>query len=160
MNEDDNRIFASMSVPISLTCYIQWRPRGSNSSSRVHRATRSLGRGWRWRGGCSGCCASPWYTLSTSSSSLKSEPQLNQESSSAILKKIKPEKYICEACIHVCHNDHVDQLHVYLGGGQYFTYLGGIRSLIGDVARSIKTTMVGGTRCCCNEITNCQLSND
>ena len=64
MDEDDNRI-----IPISLTCSIQWRPRGSNSSSRVHRATRSLGRGW-WRGGCSGCCASPWYTLSSTSSSL------------------------------------------------------------------------------------------
>ena len=70
MDEDDNRISASMSVPISLTCSIQWRPRGSDSSSRVHRATRSLGPGWWGRGGCSGCCASPWYNLSSTSSSL------------------------------------------------------------------------------------------
>ena len=83
MDEDDKRIFASMSVPISLTCSIQWRPRGSDSSSRVHRATRSLGPGWWGRGGCSGCCASPWYNLSsTSSSLLLSSPSSSFKSSS------------------------------------------------------------------------------
>ena len=97
---------------------------------------------------------------SSSSSLLPSvEQQQNQESSSTILKWLKPKKYVCEACIHVCHNNHKDRLFVKLGGGAYSTLLGGIRSLIGDGVRSIKIPIVGETRCCCNEITNCQLPN-
>ena len=100
---------------------------------------------------------SPSSSLSSLSPIL--EQQQNQESSSTILKWFKPKKYVCEACIHVCHNNHEDRLLVKFGGGAYSTLLGGIRSLIGEGARLIKNIIAGETRCRCNEITNCQLSD-
>ena len=101
--------------------------------------------------------ASPSSSLSSLSPIV--EQQQNQESSSTILKWIKPKKCVCEACIHVCHNNHKDRLYVKFGGGAYSIVLGEISSSIGDMAQWIKNSIAGETRCCCNEITNCQLQN-
>ena len=106
-------------------------------------------------------------SLTSPSSSLSSlspivEQQQNQDSSSTILSWFKPTKYVCEACIHVCHNNHNDRLKfnlVKFGGGAFSTGLGEIRWWISDMARLIKHYIAGETRCCCNEITNCHLRN-
>ena len=119
-----------------------------------------------------------WYAFkcnSIHSNSLLTSPSLSpileqlqyQKSSSPILKWFNPEKYVCEPCIHICHNNHKDRLSVIFGGGNSFLFsgsklslsLGAIKSTIGMVARAIKLSIVGGTRCCCKEIAECKISD-
>ena len=94
------------------------------------------------------------HSKTSSTSALSSlspilEQQQNLEASS---------RYVCESCIHVCHNNHKDRLYAKFGGGSFSTAFGGSRSILfGDFPRVIRNTIAGATRCCCNKITTCQL---
>ena len=74
------------------------------------------------------------------------------------MKWFEQEKYVCEPCIHICHNNHKNRLFVSLGG-ELSTTTGMTKYFIGLVARGMRNSIAGGTRCCCNEITECKLSN-
>ena len=65
-----------------------------------------------------------------------SKQQQNPKSSSPILKWLKPEKYVCESCIHICHNNHQDRLSVILGDGSHFIFSGSKVSIILRFLRS------------------------
>ena len=110
-------------------------------------------------------CNSTHFTIPSSSSSITSslpqlEQQQDQEPSSKILNFFKKEKYVCEACAHVCHNNHLQRSYAKLGGGAFKTFFEGLRSVCGDMARFVKCSIVGETKCCCNELTECQLLKD
>ena len=99
-------------------------------------------------------------SISPSASSLPYlEHQYHKESSSTILKWFEAEKYVCESCIHICHNNHKDRTNFTLGGNKFQTILGFIRFMVWFVARGIGNSIVGGIRCCCNEITECKIPN-
>ena len=96
---------------------------------------------------------------STSSSTSAALPFLErqnqgQETLSRFLNIFTKEKYICESCIHICHKNHEQRLFVKLEGGSYPTCL---KLVCGLFARMIKISITGETKCCCNEITTCQI---
>ena len=95
----------------------------------------------------------------SASSSPHMELQYRQESSSKILKWFEPEKYVCESCIHVCHNNHKDRIFGSIAVVDYSTSLGKPKFLIWLAARGIRNSIAGGIKCCCNEITECKISN-
>ena len=80
------------------------------------------------------------------------------EKVSSPLSLLKTTNHICEACIHICHNNHQQRSHVKFGGAPSSSFLGAIKSFFGDVGRAIKCSVVGGTKCQCNEIVPCLIS--
>ena len=97
---------------------------------------------------------------SASSSSPHLEHQYHQKSSSSILNWFNLERYLCESCIHVCHNSHKDRIFVGIAGVDSNPVKVGVtQNLIKMAARGMKNAIVGGIRCSCNEITECKISN-
>lgn len=101
--------------------------------------------------------------LSTSHSTTVSllsleEQNLVQESPSRFLRIFAKERYVCEACIHICHNGHNERSFVSPTGRTYSSTLGVLKNLSGIVARSTKIGITGSMKCSCNEITTCQIS--
>ena len=91
--------------------------------------------------------------------SLMPLPQLENAISqlSRLLSIFKKEKLVCEACIHICHNNHEQRTFVVFGEGSATSKLGNFRRACGYLARNIKCFIVGETKCSCKELTQCRL---
>ena len=105
------------------------------------------------------------HSNSSSTSPSTSLPLLEQqqqdiERSSTLLKLFKREKYVCQTCIQVCHNSHDQRSFVWLGSGAYLNLFGFLRFYCGIIARQIKCSIVGESRCSCDQITECLISKN
>ena len=111
--------------------------------------------------GCNGfMCDTNFSTTSSSSfTSITPSAQLEHSQSrlSRFLSSFKKEKLICEACINVCHNNHEQRTFFSFGEGSFTSKLGSFRRAVGYLARRIKCSIVGETKCSCNDLTQCQI---
>ena len=99
-------------------------------------------------------------TSPSTSLPLQEQQQQDQETSSTFLKLFKREKYVCQACMQVCLNSHDQRSFVDLVGGTATNLLGVFKTFFGLIARMIKCSIVGESKCSCDEITECLISKN
>ena len=104
---------------------------------------------------CNSCHPNSASSCQSKCLPLQIKQQTSQEPAAIFFKLFTKQKYVCQACINVCHRSHKSRSFVHLGGDKFSTWEGALRFICTYATRLLKWSIFGGTKCCCNDITKC-----